>query len=195
MAQQGPSPIELYEGAVQQMLPIIGGVKEDQLGAATPCTDWNVQALITHNLKVAQVFYDIIAETGAADPSIMGALSDPLPEEGAEAAFKAGTARVLEAIKASGKLEKVLDTPFGKMPAGQCLMIAFGDIVLHKWDLAKATDQNTSIDSSLAEACFGALSQGIGKARDAGFFGREVLVPLRASIQDKLLGLSGRQPK
>jgi len=194
MAQQGPSPIELYEGAVQQMLPILGGVKEDQLDIGTPCTDWNVQALITHQLKVAQVFYDIIAETGAADPSIMGALSDPLPPEGGQAAFEAGTAKILKAIKARGKLEKVLDTPFGQMPAGHCLMIAFGDIVIHKWDLAKATNQDTSIDSGLAEACFGALSQGIEQARDRGFFGREVLVPLKASIQDKLLGLAGRQP-
>lgn len=194
MAQRGPNPIELYEGAIQQMLPILGGIQSGQLASSTPCSDWNVQDLINHNLKVAQFTYDVIAETGAADPSIMGALSDPLPSEGGRAAFEAGIARVLEAIKATGKLEKVLDTPFGQMPAGDFLMIPFGDIVLHKWDLAKATNQNTSIDSGLAEACFGALSQGIGQARDMGFFGREVLVPISASIQDKLLGLAGRQP-
>ena len=73
-------------------------------------------------------------------------------------------------------------------------MIPFGDIVLHKWDLAKATNQNTSIDSGLAEACYGALSQGIEQARQMGFFGSEVTVPISGSIQDKLLGLSGRQP-
>ncbi|MCH8279652.1 MAG: TIGR03086 family protein [Chloroflexi bacterium] len=194
MAQQGPGPIELYEGAIQQMLPILGAVKADQLSGATPCSEWNVQNLINHNIKVAEFIYDVIAETGTADPSVMRAVNDPLPEEGAEAAFQAATARVLEAIKASGKLEKVLDTPFGQMPAGHLLMIPFGDIVLHKWDLAKATGQNTSIDSGLAEACFAAMSPGIGKARDGGFYGREVLVPLKASIQDKLLGLSGRQP-
>ena len=194
MAQQGPNPIELYEGAVQQILPFFRGVKADQLAAATPCAEWNVQNLINHNLKVAQFVFDVIAETGAADPSGMGAVSDALPAEGAEAAFKAGTSRVLEAIKASGKLEKVLDTPFGQMPAAYFLMIPFGDIVIHKWDLAKATNQNASIDSGLAEACFGALSQGIEQARQMGLFGSEVTVPIAASIQDKLLALSGRQP-
>ena len=73
-------------------------------------------------------------------------------------------------------------------------MLPVGDIVLHKWDLAKATNQSTSLDSGLAEACFGALSQGIEQGRQAGFFGAEVTVPISASIQDKLLGLSGRQP-
>ena len=68
MAQQGPNPIELYEGAVQQILPIFRGVKADQLAAATPCAEWNVQNLINHNLKVAQFVFDVIAETGAADP-------------------------------------------------------------------------------------------------------------------------------
>ena len=191
---QGPNPIELYEGAIQQILPILGGVKPEQLSASTPCADWNVQALISHNIKVAQFCYDVIAETGAADPSIMGALNDPLPAEGGRAAFEAGSAKVLEAIKATGKLEKVLETPFGQMPGGHFLMIPLGDVVLHKWDLAKSTNQNTSIDSGLAEACFGALSQGIEQAREMGFFGAEVTVPITASIQDKLLGLSGRTP-
>ena len=176
------------------MVPILGGVQPGLLGGSTPCSEWNVQALVKHQLLVAQFVYDVIAETGAADPSVMDAVKDPLPSEGAQAAFEAGTARVLEAIKATGKLEKVLDTPFGQMPAGHFLMIPFGDVVIHKWDLAKASNQNTSIDSGLAEACFGALSQGIEQGRELGFFRAEVTVPISASIQDKLLGLSGRKP-
>ena len=191
---QGLNPIELYEGAIQQMLPILSGVKPEQLSASTPCSEWNVQGLINHNLKVAQFFYEVIAETGTADPSIMGAVNDPLPTEGGRAAFEAGTAKVLAAVKAPGVLEKVFETPFGPMPGGHFLMLPIGDIVLHKWDLSKATGQSTALDSGLAEACFGALSQGIEMGRQAGFFGPEVTVPISATIQDKLLGLSGRKP-
>ena len=176
------------------MLPILSGVQPGQLNASTPCADWNVLNLINHQLKVAQFFYEVVAETGAADPSAMGVVNDPLPPGGGRAAFEAGTAKVLEAIKAPGVLEEIVDTPFGQMPAGHFLMLPFGDILLHKWDLAKATNQNTSIDSSLAEASFGALSQGIEQGRLAGFFGPEVMVPISASMQDKLLGLSGRTP-
>ena len=60
MALQAPNVIELYEGAVQQMLPTLAGVKADQLGASTPCTEWTVQNLITHNLKVADFIKVII---------------------------------------------------------------------------------------------------------------------------------------
>ena len=32
---QGPNVIELYEGAVENMLPILGGIREDQLTSPT----------------------------------------------------------------------------------------------------------------------------------------------------------------
>ena len=60
MAQQGPNIIELYEAAVQQMLPTLGAVKADQLTAATPCVEWNVQNLITHNIKVTAYVQGLI---------------------------------------------------------------------------------------------------------------------------------------
>ena len=56
MARQGPNPIEVYESTVQSMLSIVAGVRADQLDASTPCIEWNVQALINHNIKVSQVF-------------------------------------------------------------------------------------------------------------------------------------------
>jgi hypothetical protein len=45
---QGSNVIELYEGAVQNMLPILGGIRENQLTAPTPCLEWNVQNLVIH---------------------------------------------------------------------------------------------------------------------------------------------------
>ncbi|MFQ5934435.1 MAG: TIGR03086 family metal-binding protein [Dehalococcoidia bacterium] len=176
------------------MKPILGGITPDHLDAPTPCREWNVQAVINHNLKVAQFAHAVLTGAEGADPMSMNAVDGPLPSEGALAAFEAGTNGILEAIKAAGALEKLLDTPFGQMPAGNFLMLPFGDIVIHKWDLAKATSQDTSLDSSLAEACYNAMLPQIEGARQAGFFGPEVHVPINASIQDKLLGLSGRQP-
>ena len=87
-----------------------------------------------------------------------------------------------------------MQSPMGEMPAGQFLMLPFGDIVIHKWDLAKATGQETSLDANLAEACFNVMSAGIAQGREIGFFGPEVEIAANSSIQDKLLGLSGRQP-
>ena len=60
MTQQGPNVVELYEAAVQQMLPTLGAVTADQLTNATPCVEWNVQNVIIHNIKVADYVQGII---------------------------------------------------------------------------------------------------------------------------------------
>ena len=192
MAQQGPNPIEVYQAAVQQMLPTIVGVRTDQLSSSTPCSEWNVQSLINHNIRVA-AFANNVLNGAPSDPGLMFTVAEPLPTEGAEAVFTANTNAVLATAK-SMNLETVVETPFGAMPAGNFLMIPMADTFIHKWDLAKATNQNTSMDSGLAEACYQVLEPGAEMGRQSGFFGPAVQVPMSGSIQDKLLGLSGRQP-
>ena len=186
-----PNPIELYEGARDYMVPIIGGVQASQMTGTTPCTEWNVQQLIKHNILVAEMFHGILSGGGPVDPFAVGG---ELPEEGAEDAFVARTNQILEVIKAPGMLEKVVPTPFGEMVAGNLLMIPFGDILIHKWDLAKATSQDTAMDSSMADACFQVFSGLIEGGRQSGSFGAVVSIPIDASSRDKLLGLTGRNP-
>jgi len=43
-------------------------------------------------------------------------------------------------------LEKIVETPFGEMPGGQFIMVPITDMVVHAWDLAKATGQNSTLD-------------------------------------------------
>ena len=191
MAQSGRNPIELYEAAVGFMLPVIAAVRDSQLDDSTPCIEWNVHQLILHNIKVAQAVHSGISGGEPVNPFDVGG---PLPAEGAEAAFRAITNTVLEDLNAPGNLEKLVDSPFGKLPVAEFIMLPFGDMVIHKWDLAKAVGQDVSLDSSLAEVCYHRFSAIAEGGRKSGAFGPEVQVPISASIQDKLLALSGRQP-
>ena len=191
MAQQAPNVIELYEAAVQQMLPILAGIRADQLSASTPCTEWNVKNLITHNIQVADWLHATLQGNTTTDAMDVG---EPLPSQGAKDAFAAGTNRVLDLFKSIGDLNQVVETPFGPMPIATFAMFPTMDIVIHKWDLAKATGQDTPPDAGLAEACYGCVQMGVEMGHQAGIFGPEITVPMAASIQDKLLALGGRQP-
>ena len=66
-----PNPIELYEAAVQKMLPIIGNVASGQLADATPCSDWSVKNLIIHNLKVTEFAAAAFRGDSAGNPMEM----------------------------------------------------------------------------------------------------------------------------
>ena len=189
---QGPNPIEIYETAVQALMPIMAGVTSGQINSGTPCTEWSVQSLINHALAV-QSFANAVVSKGTPDMAAMGQVDHALPSEGAGAAFKAITDTTLAALKVAN-LEDVVETPFGAMPSGNFIMIPITDMIIHKWDLAKATGQSATIDNALAEIGLMALTPALAGGREGGFFGPEVTVPTSGSAQDRLLGLSGRTP-
>ena len=189
MAVQSPNPIEVYQGAVGLILPAVAAINENHLRLDTPCSEWTVQALINHNLAVQAMTHGVLLKSGAGTPPDLTAA---LPE-GAEAPFRAVTAQVLAALQAVD-LEEMVESPFGPIEAGRFIMFPIADLVIHKWDLAKATGQNTDIDSGLAEICLQTLTPAVAGGRENGAFGLEVVVPSTASIQDRLLALTGRQP-
>ena len=192
MSQQGPNPVDAYQGAVRQLLSKLAAVTANQHNSSTPCSEWNVQALVNHTIAV-QHFANSVLTGAAADPSAMGDVARPLPSEGAETALKAITDTTLATLR-SIDLAATVETPFGAMPGGQFIMVPITDMIVHSWDLAKATSQNTTLDSGLAELGYNVLVPIAPMGRQNGAFGPEVSVPETASFQDRMLGVSGRQP-
>jgi uncharacterized protein (TIGR03086 family) len=147
MAQQGPDPIEVYQGAVQAIVPTIAAINSSQLSASTPCTQWTVQNLIKHNINTQTYLHGVLT----SNPMNLGDMFQVeglLPQEGGEAALKAITDSVISAAHAMD-LSTIVTTPFGDMPAGNFIMIPMFDMVIHRWDLASATNQNNVIDSAV----------------------------------------------
>ncbi len=188
---QGPNPIEIYELARAQLRPILAA-SSAQPGSSTPCSEWTVQSLINHAISVQQFAQDVLGP-GTPDPSIMGKVDHPLPSTGAESALDSITDQVLATLK-SINLGDTVETPFGSMPGGQFIMVPITDMIIHTWDLAKATGQNTTLDSGLSEIGYNVVANVAPTGRERGAFGPEVTVPDTASFQDRMLGMSGRTP-
>ena len=69
------------------------------------------------------------------------------------------------------------------------------DQLIHGWDLAKATGQDTALDVDLVEFAYGMLTSGFAEmGRQAGFIGPAIEAPADASQQDKMIAYMGRQP-
>ena len=184
MTQQAmPNPIELYRSAAQGTRRTLLGVKPEQMNDSTPCSEWNVKALMDHIVGGTGFVQSVLASTKPSAP----ASSEPV------AAYDAGVASVVEAASKPGLLERNLTTPFGEMPGGAFLMSGFMDTMVHGWDLAKATGQDTALDPKLVEVCYTAFVPQAEGLRAGGATGPEVSVAESASTQDKLLGILGRK--
>lgn len=192
MTQQArPNPVELFERATSGLNQILSGVKQDQVNAQTPCREWKVRGLLDHVIGGASHLG--VSMAGGAGPA-----SPPTPEGDLAqlaASYRSAVAQVLEKAASPAALEAQVATPAGEMSAAQFMGILALDNLVHTWDLAKATGQNTRLDPALTEICYGMFVPGlIDMARPHGAFGPPVSVPNSASTQDKLLGYTGRQP-
>jgi uncharacterized protein (TIGR03086 family) len=74
----------------------------------------------------------------------------------------------------------------------QMLML---DLTVHSWDLAIATGQPHHPDPEVADVLYRTFSEMAPVARQTGAFGEAVTVPDDASTFERLLGVSGRDPR
>jgi uncharacterized protein (TIGR03086 family) len=87
-------------------------------------------------------------------------------------------------------------TPFGEMPGAALAGFTAMDIVIHGWDLAKATGQDTAMEPWLAEAMLEFAQQSIGDDMSGrgSRIGPMISVPDDSDPTARLVAYLGRNP-
>jgi uncharacterized protein (TIGR03086 family) len=83
------------------------------------------------------------------------------------------------------------------LPGEVAGLVALDELVLHGWDLAKATTQRFAVDPASLEAVHGFVHQFSGPGHDderRGLFGPEIEISADAPLLDRVLGMAGREP-
>ena len=83
------------------------------------------------------------------------------------------------------------------LPGEVAGLVALDELVIHGWDVARASGQAYDCDSPSLAAVHGfvAAFSGLGQeAEREGLFGPEVEVPADAPLLDRVIGLTGRDP-
>lgn len=110
--------------------------------------------------------------------------------------YRRGVADVLKSLEVPGTMERTCTSPLGfEWPVAHAVAGTFMDVLIHTWDLARATGQDEKLDPDLVEACSAMfLPEMPERGRAAGIVGRAVDVGEGASPQDRLLAAMGRRP-
>ncbi len=159
---------------------LIDGTPPERWTSASPCDGWQACDVVAH---VVGYSARVLRDKGFADPPRFADFDAPL------AAFRA-TRQVLEGI---------LDDPTTPPKAASFLHWALSfDLPQHGWDLAVATGQDATMDPDEVELLWGSLNGDPANwewQRANGWYGPPVPVRDDAPLQDRVLGLLGRDPR
>ncbi|MEU7742471.1 TIGR03086 family metal-binding protein [Nonomuraea sp. NPDC049158] len=170
----------LMTRATERTSGLVGAVREDQLGSPTPCAKFDVKELINHLEWVAQMF-ESLAHKG---PRLeQGPYAGDFPER-AERTLAAWSRR--EAWEGT--------SPDMGLPMTALAHMYLIDLVVHGWDLARATGQQYSPEPEAVSRAVEFTDRMVEMGRQRGVFGPPVAVPDDAPAFDRLLGLIGRDP-
>lgn len=172
---------------------LISRVPDDQWTAQSPCKDWDARGVVGH---VVARLREMLKPLGRAPSPAPSVEDDPL------GAFRVARADV-EAVLDDPVLAKSrTQSPLGTLPAEEMIdRVASQDIVIHGWDLAKATGQSASINLVDVRAIFPRAASMPRELREPDVFGPGVAfgppvkVPEGAPAQDRLLAMLGRDPR
>jgi uncharacterized protein (TIGR03086 family) len=191
-ARPTADPRPAFFSAVATACDAVAGVSPDQLDDPTPCTEFDVRALLGHLVAV----FRRVTSIAAGNPAIGHApLVTDVPDDGwAEAARDAGRdMRLAWADPAVLVLEMRL--PFGTLPGAAALAMYTGEISTHTWDLAVATGQSPAWDDEVITDALAAVHRKLPAERGPGIpFAPPVPVPADAPAIDRLVAWQGRDP-
>jgi len=108
---------------------VLANVKPDQLSAQSPCAEWNVKDVINHVLSGNRR----VQERAGREP-------DALPDD-LVAAHAVSANGAHEVFAAPNGLTRTFDLPVGAVPGTFFIDLRTIDLLVHAWDLAKATGQ------------------------------------------------------
>ncbi|MGV9316479.1 TIGR03086 family metal-binding protein [Streptomyces sp. NPDC003691] len=174
---------------------LLDGVADGRLGEPTPCPDYTVRELLGHLAGLATAFRDaglkdLGPTTDTPPDNALPELADDwrtaLPERLGQLGDVWDSAEAWEGMTQAGGVT------FPAEIAGQ---VALNELVVHGWDLARATGQPYDPPEAGLRVSYEMLAAtGDDDPMRGTIFGPVVPVPGSAPLLDRVIGLSGRDP-
>ena len=174
------------------MLKKVGaGIGEKQLGASTPCSEFDVAGVLGHmttlGTALAEGFSGQVPAERTGESPQAGSDSSQLD------AFQRAMDGLLVAVQSPGAMERTIEGPVGPMPGAVLARLVALDGLVHGWDLATSTQQAWTPSDDLVAEVDAFARQALTPEMRGDAFGPELDPPDDAGSLQRLIAFSGRK--
>jgi uncharacterized protein (TIGR03086 family) len=183
------------EPATKTLADVVAATPDEALSGPTPCEQYTLADLLDHVEGLSRAFV-AVAKKDLDNPLLAGAPGDAshlaadwrerIPRNLGELAEAWRDPEAWTGMTRAGGFD---------MPGEVAGVVTLDEVVLHGWDVARATGQPFDCDERLLEHVYEFVKQFASpEPGSGGLFGPIVDVPEDAPLLDRVLGLAGRDP-
>jgi uncharacterized protein (TIGR03086 family) len=181
------------EPAAQRMTDLIRAIPDDLLDTPTPCAAYALGDLLDHvsaltvglTAAATKATHPGGSQPRAGDASRLGGdWRTRIPQE---------LAALTEAWRDPMARRGMIKAGGIEMPGEAAALVALEELVIHGWDVARATGQHYACDETALEAVVGFFSLFTQEMRENAY-SAPLAVPDEVPLLDTVVALSGRDP-
>ncbi|MGI8810556.1 MAG: TIGR03086 family metal-binding protein [Acidimicrobiales bacterium] len=176
-----------YRKIAGQFTERVKSVPEGAWDNPAPCEGWVARDVVRHLVEWIPGFFE--SKAGIALPKATTVDEDPV------AAWQALSDGLQALLDDPEVTSREVEMPMGRFTVEQAVdMICTGDVLLHTWDLARATGLDETLDPEEVHRMYEGMEPLDELLRGSGHYGPRVEVPDDADEQTKLIAFIGRRP-
>lgn len=185
-------PKELFAKAVQQATSCVRHIRSDHLPNATPCSEWDLRALLNHMVYELLWVPDLIRGKTVAEVGQI--FEGDVLRTNYKTSWQHAADSALVAVH-HAQPDAVVHLSYADKPAKEYILEVGTDIFIHTWDLAQAFHATLLMDEPVAQVIYNELLPRKDELAKSTVYAPAVEVDEAAPLQEKLLALVGRTPK
>ncbi|QFG23434.1 TIGR03086 family metal-binding protein [Actinomadura sp. WMMB 499] len=182
--------------AARRLAGLLAAIPDSALAVPTPCADMDLATLLDHVHGLADAFTRAATKDWPEGSSAPDSDGSRLPAD-----WRARIPAALDGLAAAWRdpaaWEGMTEAGGVELPGEAAGHVALNEIVVHGWDVARATGQPYEAGTDEVEACLAFVGPAVeesGGAAIEGLFGPAVPVPDGTAPLDRLIAMTGRDP-
>ena len=178
---------ERWERLAREFTRRAEAVQGDGWDRPAPCEGWVARDVVRHLVEWMPGLF--LGSAGLPLPA------GPSVDEDPAGAWRAVDRAVQAALDDPATAQRMTETRAGSMTLEQLVaMTGLMDVLVHTWDLARATGQDETLDPQEVHDFLGGIEPWDAALRSSGHYGARVPVADGADEQTRLIAFTGRQP-